>query len=146
VAKLAAPRSIQKLLGQKLLGSSVVGLVARMALASPFAISGAAKLIDFGGATNEVEGLGFANPALVAASVILTQLVGSALLLTRRFCWLGAGVLAGFTVFATLVAHSFWKFNGPEQGRQMTVFLEHVAIVGGLVLAARFTKASGAPR
>ena len=141
MAKLAAPRSIQKLLG-----SSVVGWAARLALASPFAISGVAKLIDFGAATNEVEGLGLDNPALVAAAVILTQLVGSALLLTRRFCWLGAGLLAGFTVFATLLAHSFWKFSGPEQGRQMATFLEHVAIVGGLVLAARFTKACGAPR
>ena len=141
MAKLAAPRPIQKLLG-----SSITGWAARIALASPFAVSGVAKLIDFGAATNEVAGLGLANPALVAAAVVVTQLVGSALLLTRRFRWLGAGLLAGFTVLATLLAHSFWKFSGAEQARQMATFLEHVAIVGGLVLATRYTKASGNSR
>lgn len=141
MAKLAAPRPIQKLLG-----SSIVGWAARIALASPFAISGVAKLSDFGAATQEVQGLGLANPAPVAAAVILTQLGGSLLLLTRRFCWLGAGLLAGFTVFATLLAHPFWNFSDPEQGRQMATFFEHVALVGGLVLAARFTRAPGAPR
>lgn len=141
MAKLAAPRSIQKLLG-----STITGWAARLALASPFAVSGVAKLIDFGAATNEVAGLGLANPALVAAAVVVTQLVGSALLLTRRFRWLGAGLLAGFTVLATLLAHSFWRFSGPEQARQMATFLEHVAIVGGLVLATRYTKASGTSR
>ena len=73
-----------------------------------------------------------------AAAVILTQLGGSLLFLTRRYCWLGAGILAGFTVVATLLAHPFWTFEGPDRGRQTATFFEHVAIVGGLAMAALF--------
>ena len=112
--------------------------VARLALASPFLISGVVKLTDFGGATAEVTGLGLQPAALIAAAVILTQLGGSALFLTRRTCWLGARILAVFTVMATLLAHPFWLFEGPDWGRQSATFFEHAAIVGGLAVAALF--------
>ncbi|RJF88908.1 DoxX family protein [Oleomonas cavernae] len=110
--------------------------LARLALASPFAISGLVKLTDFAGATGEVAGLGLASPELVAGAVIAAQLGGSILFLTASYCWLGAGILAGFTVVATLLAHPFWAFEGPEQGHQTATFFEHVAIVGGFAAAA----------
>ena len=119
-----------------ILGSSAVRLAARLALVSPFAISGLAKLIDFTGAAGEVRGLGLPHPAAIAVAVIATQLIGSLLFLTRRYRWLGAGLLAGFTAFATLLAHGFWRFDGVERAHQMATFLEHFAIVGGLILAA----------
>ena len=81
-----------------------------------------------------------------AAAVIVTQLGGSLLFLTRRYCWLGAGLLAGFTVVATLLAHPFWTFEGPDRGRQTATFFEHVAIVGGLAMAALFVNGRSAPR
>lgn len=121
-----------------------LGPLARLALASPFAVSGVVKLLDFDGATGEVAGLGVGAPALVAALVIISQLAGSALFLTRRWCWLGAGLLAGFTVVATLLAHAFWTLDGPERGRQAATFLEHVAIVGGFAAAAALTHRRGA--
>ena len=120
--------------------------IARLALASPFLISGIVKLLDFGGATGEVAGLGLQPAALVAASVILTQLGGSALFLTRRTCWLGAGILAVFTIMATVLAHPFWMFEGPDRGRQTATFFEHVAIVGGLAVSALFVNGAGPRR
>lgn len=120
--------------------------LARMAVASPFLISGLVKLTDFGGAAAEVTGLGLQPARLIAAAVILTQLGGSALFLTRRYCWLGAGILAVFTVMPTLLAHPFWLFEGPDRGRQTATFFEHVAIVGGLTLAALFANGRSAPR
>jgi len=117
-----------------------LGLLARLALACPYAISGLVKLLDFGGATAEAAGLGLGSPALVAAAVIVTQLGGSALFLTRRWCWLGAGLLAGFTVVATLIAHAFWTFEGLDRARQTATFLEHLAIVGGFAAAAALTR------
>jgi transmembrane protein len=130
------PRSIERLLELPALD-----WLARLALASPFLISGIVKLLDFAGAMEEVAGLGLRPSMPFAAAVILTQLGGSALLLTRRFCWLGAGVLAGFTVVATLLAHPFWTFAGPDRGRQTATFFEHLAIVGGLGAAAMFVNA-----
>ncbi|WP_262031436.1 DoxX family protein [Microvirga sp. Mcv34] len=121
-------------------------LVARLALASPFLISGIVKLVDFAGATGEVAGLGLQPAALVAGAVIATQLGGSVLFLTRRYCWLGAGILAVFTALATLLAHPFWAFDGPERGHQTATFFEHVAIVGGLAVSALFVNGAGARR
>ena len=111
-------------------------LLARLLLASPFIGSGFGKLADFVGATVEAEALGLRPPALVAAAVIVVQLGGSALFLTRRWCWLGAGLLAGFTVSATLIAHPFWSYEGPDRARQTATFFEHAAIVGGFLAAA----------
>jgi uncharacterized membrane protein YphA (DoxX/SURF4 family) len=128
---IAAPRPIDRMLALPGLDS-----LGRLALASPFLISGLVKLVDFGGAMNEVAGLGLQPAGLIAAAAILAQIGGSALFLTRRYCWLGAGILAGFTVVATLLAHPFWLFEGQDRGRQTATFFEHAAIVGGLAVAA----------
>nr|WP_284701216.1 DoxX family protein [Rhodoplanes tepidamans] len=118
----------------------------RLALASPFLISGVVKLLDFSGATAEVAGLGVQPAVPVAVAVIATELVGSALFLTRRWCWLGAGLLAGFTVVATLLAHAFWTFDGPERARQAATFFEHVSMIGGLGMAALLAARAVLPR
>ncbi|WP_207484344.1 DoxX family protein [Arenibaculum pallidiluteum] len=120
-------------------------LLARLALAAPFLASGIGKALDFGGATAETAQLGFAAPGLVALAVILTQLGGTALFLTRRWCWLGAGLLAGFTVAATLIAHAFWTFEGADRIRQLMTFLEHLAIIGGFGAAAALQHRQTAP-
>ncbi|UVF19347.1 DoxX family protein [Microvirga terrae] len=143
---IAAPRPVTRML-------ALPGLdyLARLALASPFLISGVVKLADFGGAVNEVVGLGLQPAAPIAGLVIATQLGGSILFLARRTCWLGArrtcwlgaGILAVFTALATLLAHPFWAFEGPDRGRQTATFFEHVAIVGGLGLAALLANGRG---
>ena len=130
---IAAPRPIDRILALPALD-----YVARLALASPFLISGVMKLFDFQGAVGEVTGLGLHPASLVASAVIIIQLGGSLLLLTRRYCWLGAGILAGFTALATLLAHPFWAFAGAEGDHQTATFFEHLAIVGGFAMAALF--------
>lgn len=122
------------------------GWLARLALAAPFLTSGVAKLMDWPGAVAEAAALGLGAPALVVAATILTQLGGSALFLGRRLCWLGAGVLAVFTVIATLIAHAFWRAEGMERAHQMATFFEHVAIVGGFAAAAILVHRATAPR
>ncbi len=111
---------------------------ARLALVSAFLVSAALKALDFPGATAEVRALTGLEPAgLFAALVIATQLVGSALVLAGgRWAWLGAGLLAGFTLLATLVAHAFWTKSGVEQVRDLTTFFEHLGLIGGLALVA----------
>lgn len=113
-----------------------LGWLARLFLAAPFIGSGLGKAFDFSAATAEAASLGLRPASLMAAAVILVQLAGSGLFLTRRWCWLGAGLLAGFTVVATLIAHPFWHFEGLERVRQTATFLEHLAIVGGFLAAA----------
>jgi transmembrane protein len=117
-----------------------VQLASRLALALPFLVSGATKLIDFQGASNEVADLGLQPATLFAAAIVSTHIGGSLLFLTRSYCWLGAGILSAFTAIATLLAHAFWMHQGPERTHQMATFFEHVAIDGGLAMAAIFLK------
>ncbi|WP_191059562.1 DoxX family protein [Geminicoccus harenae] len=123
---------------QNLLDRSWLALVARVAVALPFLLSGIAKLVDFGGATAEIRGLtGLEPAALFALLVIVTQLGGSALLIAGGcYAWVGAAGLAGFTAMATLLAHAFWLKPAAERFLHQNIFFEHVSIIGGLALLA----------
>ena len=129
----AAENAVERLLAQPWLA-----LLARIAAALPFLLSGLAKLSDFGGAITEVRGQTGLEPAtLFAILVIATQLIGSALLIAGgRFTWIGAGLLAGFTIVATLYAHAFWLKPEAERFLNRNIFFEHISILGGLALAA----------
>jgi transmembrane protein len=133
MSDIAVPHPIARMLAWPALDS-----LARLALAAPFLVSGVAKLLHFPDAIAEVAGLGLRPAVPVTAAIIVSQLGGSILFLTKRFCWLGAGILAGFTVLATLLAHPLWAFDGPDRGRQTATFFEHLAIVGGFAMAALF--------
>lgn len=119
------------------LGSKdLAGLAVRAALASPFLVSGLLKLSHWPTAVAEFSSLGIWFPEASLAATILAQLSGSLLLLTTRGAWLGAAALAAFTMLATIIAHPFWSFDGPQQLSQLMTFLEHVALTGGLIAAA----------
>lgn len=123
---------------EQLLAQPWLALLARLAVALPFLLSGIAKLVDFNGAIAEVRGLtGLEPAALFAALVIVTQLGGSALLVAgERFAWIGAAALGGFTIVATLYAHAFWLKPEAERFLHRNIFFEHISIIGGLALLA----------
>lgn len=97
-----------------LLSQSRMALLARIALTSAFWLSGISKTLDFQGAVGEVRGLSGIEPAaLIAILVIAVQFGGSLLVIWgARWAWIGVGLLAGFTVFATLLAHAWWTKGG----------------------------------
>ena len=111
-------------------------LIARLCLAAVFLYSGADKLWHWRSSIEEVKGDGLPWPAAFAGATVFTQLVGGFLAAAGFFAWLGALLLAGFTVAATLVGHRFWLRRGSEFAHELTTSLEHVAIVGGLLLLA----------
>jgi uncharacterized membrane protein YphA (DoxX/SURF4 family) len=108
--------------------------IARLCLAAVFLYSGVDKLWHWRSSIEEVRSDGLPWPAAFAGATVFTQLVGGCLVATGFFAWLGALLLAGFTVAATLVGHRFWLRRGSEFAHELTTSLEHVAIVGGLVL------------
>jgi transmembrane protein len=65
------------------LSMPAVELIACLALASPFVISGITKFFDFQMAIRELEELGLRPAGLLTAAVIVTQPGGSVLFLTR---------------------------------------------------------------
>jgi uncharacterized membrane protein YphA (DoxX/SURF4 family) len=108
--------------------------IARLCLAAVFLYSGVDKLSHWRSSIEEVKSDGLPWPAAFAGVTVFTQLVGGCLVATGFFAWLGALVLAGFTVAATVVGHRFWLRRGAEFRHELTTSLEHVAIVGGLLL------------
>ena len=52
-------------------------------------------------------------------------------------------MLGVFTAWATLLAHPFWTHTDPmARMRQRAIFLEHVGLIGGLMLAATVSELS----
>ena len=110
--------------------------VARVLLTSAFLVSGFTKLFSFGDAVAEQAHFGINPPALFAVLTIVVQLVGSALVISGRWLWLGAGALAVFTALATLIAHPFWEMVGQERFLATNAFFEHLGLIAGFVIAA----------
>jgi uncharacterized membrane protein YphA (DoxX/SURF4 family) len=109
-------------------------LAARLCLSAVFLYSGFDKLMHWNTGLAEVTGLDLPWPTLALALTIAVQISGGLMVLLGLAARLGAFMLAGFTIVATLIAHDFWNFNGGDRGRQLTIALEHLAIVGGFVL------------
>ena len=109
-------------------------LIARRCLATVFLYSAVDKLGHWRSSIEEVKGDGLPWPAAFAGATVFTQLVGGCLVATGFFAWLGALLLSSFTVAATLLGHRFWLRRGAEFRHELTTSLEHVAIVGGLLL------------
>ena len=108
--------------------------LARACLAAVFLYSGQDKLRRWQADVKEVADLGLPWPRFFAAATIATQLLGGlAVLIGIGVVW-GAAILALFTLAATALGHPFWRLHGDRAGQEFTTSLEHLAIVGGLLL------------
>ncbi|ULU23770.1 DoxX family protein [Dyella terrae] len=111
-------------------------LIARLALTAPFIVGALMKLSNLPAAILEQEHFGL-HPGLPwALATIVVEVVGPVMILTGRFIWLGAGALAVFTFIANLLANRFWEMSGAERFMATNGFFEHIALIGGFVLAA----------
>jgi uncharacterized membrane protein YphA (DoxX/SURF4 family) len=111
--------------------------LSRVALTSAFWIGGLTKLLDFPSAVAEQAHFGLRPAALFAVLTIVVELAGSALVISGRLVWLGAGALGVFTALATLLAHDFWAMAGEARFQAMNSFFEHLGLIAGMVMAAR---------
>ena len=108
--------------------------VSRIALISAFLIGGIQKLVDFPTAVAEQAHFGLQPAWLWAAAAIVVELGGSALVIVRRWVWLGAGGLGVLTAVAMLTANDFWAKTGNDRFMAVNAFLEHLGLIAGLVL------------
>ncbi|MBV8296392.1 MAG: DoxX family protein [Acidimicrobiia bacterium] len=109
-------------------------LIARLMLATVYLWSGFDKVLHWSAGLSEVEAGGLPFPTLLLLATVIVQILGGRSIVLGIWARLGALALAGFTAIATLLFHSFWTAADPvEHQRQLTAFLEHVAIVGGFV-------------
>lgn len=119
-----------------IVGAQWFVLLAVAMLTLPYWSSALIKIVDWRSAVVEMRAARLSPAPLFAALTILVQAVGSLLLLTGYAPWLGAGLLGGFTVVATLIAHPFWKHHkAAARVQERTIILEHIGLIGGLMLA-----------
>jgi uncharacterized membrane protein YphA (DoxX/SURF4 family) len=108
-----------------------------LGLCAAYLQGGLTKLLDFPGAIAEQQHFGLKPAMLFAVVVIITELGGSALVLSGWLRWVGALWLAGFTLMASLVANAFWAMPpGMERFAAANGFFEHLGLVGGFLLVA----------
>ncbi|MBA4784513.1 MAG: DoxX family protein [Rhizobiales bacterium] len=117
-------------------GRTWFGYLARTVLTFGFWASGLAKLIDFQAGMAEMAHFGLEPAAAFNIAVIITQIGGSALIIMNRWTWLGAGALAVFTLLTIPIAHNFWAMEEPFRTMEFHVVMEHITVIGGLMVVA----------
>ncbi|MFC5595422.1 DoxX family protein [Lysobacter niastensis] len=110
--------------------------VALLAICSAYLQGGLVKLLNFPGAIAEMQHFGLAPATPLAIMTIAVELGAGLMILIGWWRWLGALILAAFTIGATFVANRFWEMQPPEQMMVMNAFFEHLGLVGAFVLIA----------
>lgn len=124
-------------MARPIFGSAAMRFVAYPGLCAAYLQGGLVKLTDFPGAIGEMQHFGLAPAPVFAVLVVALELGASALILAGRLRWLGAVLLAGFTLLATLLALRFWELPaGQERFMAANSFFEHLGLVGGFMLVA----------
>jgi len=119
-----------------LAAAPAIRFIALLGLCAAYLQGGLVKLLDFGGALAEAQHFGLPFAPVIAGVTIVTELVGSALVLSGVYRWVGALWLAGFTLIATFVANRFWEIPQPDRFMVENAFFEHLGLVGGFLLVA----------
>jgi len=108
----------------------------RMMVGVLYLWAGIDKVQGWDGALQEVVAGGLPAPALMLALTVLLQVAGGAAIVAGRLlrpaCW----ALAGFTALATVLYHGFWHATGAARHAELIPFMEHVCIVGGLLVVS----------
>ncbi|WP_266157020.1 DoxX family protein [Dyella silvatica] len=121
---------------RSLFAAPVIRWIALLLLCAAYLQGSIDKALDFGGAIGEMQHFGLAPPALFAVMTIALELGASLLILSGIYRWLGALVLAVFTLIATFMAARFWELPSPQRLATANTFFEHLGLVGGFLLVA----------
>jgi transmembrane protein len=111
-------------------------LAGRIAITFMFWFAGLGFLVDFPGAVETVRGYGLEPAVPFAALTVLVLLAGAALVIDGRLAWLGAAMLALFTLATIPLVHHFWTMTGLARTQALLESEEHISVVGGLILTA----------
>ena len=116
-----------------------VRTVGRVMVGVLYLWAGIDKVQGWDGALQEVVAGGLPAPTLMLALTVLLQVAGGAAIIAGRLlrpaCW----ALAGFTALATVLYHGFWHATGAARHAELIPFMEHVCIVGGLLVVSTLT-------
>ena len=127
-----------------LLNSGGFAVLARLVLVVTFVVPGIMQVLQFHNALGEFAHFHLIPPQAFVIASIVTLLLGSLLVIAGgRWTWVGAGALGIYTGLTILIVHHFWTMAEPDRTNEMRTALEHISLIGGLmvvaILAARNT-------
>jgi len=112
-------------------------LLARIVLTTPFWGAGIQHLVQYQTIPGEMAHFGLTPALPYAVALIVTLFTGSALVIAGgKWSWLGAGWLGVFTALTIPICHAFWNMQGAEAMSEFRTVMEHVSIIGGLMVMA----------
>jgi uncharacterized membrane protein YphA (DoxX/SURF4 family) len=114
----------------------IVHWLALMGLCAAYLQGGLQKALDFSSATVETAHFGLSPAGPITLATIVLELGASLSILLGIQRWLGALLLALFTLAATFLANRFWTMAMPERFAAANAFFEHLGLVGGFMLVA----------
>lgn len=121
-------------IGNRLQAKSIRTLL-YLGLCSAYLQGGLNKLLDYPGAVAEMAHFSLTPPDFFAVAVILLELICPLMILLGVFRWLGALILAGFTLGATLMALRFWEMSvGEARTITANTFFEHLGLCSAFLL------------
>ena len=94
------------------------------------------RLLDIRGGEAEMSHFGLTPAWAFNWATLGVQAIGSALVISNRWTWLGAGALGVFTVLTIPIAHAFWTMSGQSALEAHHVAVEHMGMIGGLILVS----------
>jgi transmembrane protein len=120
-----------------LLSSRAFLIFARIVLTTPFWAAGIQHALDWGGWVGTMAHFNLNPPVLFAFLTLLCCLGGSvAVIASNKWTWLGAGALGVFTALTIPIAHAFWTMQGQAAMTEFYTVLEHIAMIGGLMVVS----------
>lgn len=127
----------------RLLDQAWFVVLARVLLTFVFWGSGLSKVIHFSQGVADMQAANLPYPALMNIAVVITQLVGSALIILNWNAWIGAGALAVFTALTIPLVHHFWSLPEPQAMIAFRTATEHVTVIGALTIATILSRSTG---
>jgi len=116
--------------------------IALLLLCAAYLQGGLSKALNLPAAVAEMQHFGLEPARLFAVAVLLFELAaGAAVVLGWRRSE-AAWALAAFTLAASLMANPFWSAPTEQSGMLLNAFCEHLGLIGGLWLAARWREAA----
>jgi putative oxidoreductase len=114
----------------------VGSLVARLALAGIFVVSGFAKIAGPAGTATYIASHGLPAPTALALLAGIVELAGGLLIATGFRTRTAALVLAAYLVPVTAVFHNPAGLTGMEAMMQQIQLMKNLSIIGGLLVVA----------
>ncbi len=120
-----------------ILSARLFQILARIVLTLGLWLPGVLQVTQFQTAIGDFTHFHVTPPVPYIFASIITLLVGSAIVIIGgKWTWLGAGALGIYTGLTIFIAHNFWAMQGADAVNEMRTAIEHVSMIGGLMVVA----------